>query len=106
MHLIFSQIRFLFRFQHDGEKMMQKIKESNGSNNNIFLTRMELWFAPFLFIIPIIVAIFFILEWFTQGFLQGSNSYDGEGILGCVIFGGNLLFDIPFIQTLLKPGKK
>lgn len=64
------------------------------------LLRLELWFAPLLLIVPIIVSVVFLLEWYTKGFTSGSSAYDGELLLGMLILIGNILFDIPFIRSI------
>ncbi len=64
------------------------------------LLRLELWFAPLLLVVPIIVSMVFLLEWYSKGFLSGSSEYTGELLLGLLLLAGNLLFDIPFIRSI------
>lgn len=64
------------------------------------LLRLELWFAPALLLIPIIVSVVFLLEWYTKGYINDSSEYTGELILGFLLLLGNLLFDIPFIRSI------
>ena len=85
--------------------MIEK-KETTQKQKKIFLTRMELWFTPFLIIIPGIVSLIFLLEWYTQGFLPGNTLYTTQGLLGFCILVGNLFFAVPFVKTLLHQNKK
>ncbi len=64
------------------------------------LLRLELWFAPLLLVVPVIVSVVFLLEWYTKGFLMGSSEYDGEFLLGLLVLVGNMLFDLPFIRSI------
>jgi hypothetical protein len=64
------------------------------------LLRLELWFAPLLLLVPIIVSVVFLLEWYTKGYLNGSSEYDGEFLLALLLLGGNLMFDIPFVRSI------
>ncbi len=76
------------------------------SNNQRILTiqklllRLELWFAPSLLLVPTLVSVVFLLEWYTKGYITGSSEYNGELILGLLLFLGNLLFDIPFLRSI------
>lgn len=81
--------------------MIDKTKEyieKNGTEAK--LIRMKLLFAPLLIILPIIVSIFLIRDWFYRGFSMEISAYDGELFLGLIILIGNIIFDIPFIKTL------
>jgi len=71
-----------------------------------FLLRLELWFAPLLLLVPFIVSVVFLLEWYTKGFITGSSKYDGELLLGLLLIVGNLLFDIPFVGSIRTLRKK
>jgi len=73
---------------------------------NVKLLRAELWFAPFLIIVPILVSLFLINDWFYRGFSRGISTYDGELILAMIILAGNILFDIPFIKSLITLSRK
>jgi|GEM_PF-1210392 len=70
------------------------------------LLRLELWFAPLLLLIPIVVSLVFFLEWYTKGVLNGSSVYDGEMFLGLLLLVGNLIFDIPFVRSIRTLKKK
>jgi hypothetical protein len=64
------------------------------------LLRLELWFAPLLLLVPIIVSVVFLLQWYTKGFINGSSEYDGELFLSLLLLIGNLVFDIPFVVSI------
>ena len=66
------------------------------------LLRTELLFTPLLIVVPVLVSIFLINDWYVRGFTQGTSAFDGELLIGIIIFAGNLLFDIPFIRFLVK----
>jgi len=65
------------------------------------LIKAELWFAPLLVTLPIIVSIFLIRDWFYRGLALGNSTYDGELFLALIILIGNIIFDILFIKTLM-----
>jgi hypothetical protein len=81
-------------------------------NNNIkeniqrLLLRLELWFAPLLIIIPLVVSLFFVQDWYTRGFSTGSSEFDGELLIGMIILIGNILVDIPFLRSIRMLRKK
>ena len=77
-------------------------KEKNFSK----VIKTEILFAPFLIILPLIIGIGFIYEWYTRGFIAGNSSFDFELILGLIIIFGNVIFDIPFIKSLRELSKK
>jgi hypothetical protein len=82
---------------------MKKTKKTNDRRMitiQKILLRLELWFAPMLLIVPIVVSVVFLLEWYTKGFLLGSSAYDGELLLGLLLLFGNLVFDIPFVRSI------
>ena len=65
------------------------------------LVRFELLFAPVLIVIPFVVSLFMIWCWFSLGYLQGNSSYIGELVLGIIILVGNIVFDVPFLRSLI-----
>jgi len=65
------------------------------------LIKTELWFAPLLVTLPIIVSFFLIRDWFYRGFTLGNSAYNGELFLALIILIGNIIFDMPFIKTLV-----
>ncbi len=72
------------------------------NNDNSKVLKTEIFFAPILIIIPFIVGILLINDYYLRGFLGSNLEYFGELVLGIVIIVGNIAFDIPFIKSLLK----
>jgi hypothetical protein len=70
------------------------------------LLRLELWFAPILVIVPVIVSLFLIWDWYARGASQGLSIYDGELFLGLLILCGNLAVDILFLRSIRTLRKK
>jgi hypothetical protein len=70
------------------------------------LLRLELWFAPILILLPLVVSLFFMGEWYTRGYSAGSSAYDGELLVGILLLIGNLVVDIPFLRSLRTLKKK
>jgi len=79
---------------------MKDRKNSRKKNIQKLLLRLELWFAPGLIIVPILVSLFFVWDWYMRGFSIGSSLYDGELILGLLLLLGNLFFDVLFIKSI------
>ena len=86
--------------------MPNKKSELGKGRNNTRLTRLELWFAPLLIILPIVVSIFLIRDWFYRGFSLGISTYDGELFLAIIILVGNIVFDVPFLKSLISLREK
>ena len=82
--------------------MPNKKSEPDKGRNNTRLMRLELWFAPLLIILPIVVSIFLIRDWFYRGFSLGISTYDGELFLAIIILVGNIIFDVPFLKSLIS----
>ena len=80
----------------------KKTKYLESKNNAEKLIRAELWFAPFLVILPVIISILLIWSWFYKGYIEGNCTYDGHLILGLIILIGNIVFDVPFIKSLIS----
>ncbi|MDH7507350.1 MAG: hypothetical protein QHH15_06175 [Candidatus Thermoplasmatota archaeon] len=74
--------------------------------NNLRLIRAEILFTPLLILLPIIVSIFLVINWYFNGFLKGVSDYNVGVVLALIILLCNIVFDIPFIKTLLKYNKK
>jgi hypothetical protein len=87
---------------------MEKNEEEYLRNeyNNLRLVRTEILFTPLLIFLPLIIAGFLINDWFFNGFLKGISKYDGELMLAIIILVCNIMFDIPFIKSLIKYKKK
>ena len=43
-----------------------------------------------LIIVPIVVSLFFLWDWYVRGFSTGSSVYDGELLIGLLLLIGNL----------------
>jgi hypothetical protein len=86
--------------------MSNKKSEPGKGRNNTRLMRLELWFAPLLIILPIVVSIFLIRDWFYRGFSLGISTYDGEFFLAIMILVGNIVFDVPFLKSLISLREK
>jgi hypothetical protein len=78
----------------------------NGGSEKFRNIRTEILFTPLLVILPFVVAIFLIYDWFCRGFSQCSSIYDGELIVGVIILITNIIFDIPFIKSLIIFNRK
>jgi ABC-type phosphate transport system permease subunit len=75
-------------------------------DNNLRLVRTEIMFTPILVFLPIIVAGLLINNWYFSGFSKGVSGYEGELMLAIIILVFNIIFDIPFIRTLIQFNKK
>lgn len=82
--------------------MSNKKSESGKGSKNTRSIRLELWFAPLLIILPIVVSIFLIRDWFYRGFSLGISTYDGELFLAIIILVGNIIFDVSFLKSLIS----
>ncbi len=85
---------------------MKNRNDNRKENIQKLLLRLELWFAPALIIVPIVVSFFFVWDWFMRGFSQGSSVYNGELILGFLLLLGNFFFDVLFLRSLRIQKKK
>lgn len=85
---------------------MESRNDTRKENIQKLLLRLELWFAPMLIIVPIGVSLFFIGDWYVRGVSTGSSVYDGELLIGLLLFIVNLLFDIFFLRSLRILKKK
>ena len=74
---------------------------------NLKVIKTEILFTPILIILPIIIAGSLISDWYLNGYALGNSStYEGELILGIIILIGNIMFDIPFIKSLISYKRK
>ena len=73
----------------------------NNGSENLRNVRTEILFTPLLVILPFVVASFLIYDWFCRGFSQGNSLYDSELMIGIIILIANIIFDIPFIRSLI-----
>jgi hypothetical protein len=74
--------------------------------SDLKVVKTEIMLTPLLIVLPIVVAVFLINDWFNSGFLKGSSVYNGELLLAIIILVGNIMFDIPFIGSLIQYKKK
>ena len=84
------------------EENMKYIK----NNNNSKVLRTEILFAPILIILPFIVGVLLVNDYYTRGIIGGDPKYFGELILGLVIIIANIIFDIPFVNSLIAKKEK
>ena len=83
----------------------EDMKYIEKNNNNSKLIKTEIMFAPLLIFLPFIVGVFFINDWYVRGVIEGNSGYIGSLFLGLIILIGNIMFDIPFIKSLIKQFK-
>jgi hypothetical protein len=79
---------------------MENKNDTRKENIQKLLLRLELWFAPALIIVPLIISLVFLWDWYVRGYSAGISVYDGELFLGLFLLFGNLVFDIPFLRSL------
>jgi hypothetical protein len=84
----------------------EKMEYMKKENNYAKVIRTEILFTPLLIVVPIVISIFLIHDWYTRGFLVNDPKYNGELILGVIILVGNIIFDIPFIRSLKALSKR
>ena len=84
----------------------EKMEYLKKGNNYAKVIRTEILLTPLLIIVPFIVSIFLITDWYARGFSVNSSAFDGELMLGMIILIGNILFDIPFIRSLKALSKR
>ena len=85
---------------------MDHLKYLKKENNTKKLLRAEIFFAPLLIIIPMIVGFLLIRDFYIRGYIQGNKEIFSHLIFGIIIIIGNILFDIPFIKSLKDLSKK
>jgi cbb3-type cytochrome oxidase subunit 1 len=78
---------------------MEYLKKENNTKK---LIRTELFFTPLLVFFPLIVGLLFVINWYINGFTKGKIGFESELLLGLIIIVVNLIFDIPFIKSLIK----
>jgi len=78
----------------------------DNQKNDKRVIRTEILFTPVLVALPICVGILFIYEWYTHSIIDSISGYFGMLILGIILIVGNIIFDIPFIRSLLRFFKK
>ncbi len=78
----------------------QKMEYMKKGNNNAKVIRTEILFTPLLIVIPLIISILLINDWYIRGFSVNNPAFNGELLLGIIILVGNIAFDIPLVKTL------
>ena len=81
------------------EKMSYMKTEIKNYNK---IVRAELLFTPLLIALPLIIGVFLIYDWYIRGFSANNSAFTGQLMLGIIILIGNILFDIPFVKSLVK----
>jgi hypothetical protein len=76
---------------------MQYLKKEK---DTVKVIKTEIFFAPLLIFLPLIVGLIFVMDWYNRGFIQGMSGLEGHLIIGIIIIVGNIIFDIPFIISL------
>ena len=79
---------------------MNKRNDYLEKENAAKVIRTEIIFTPILVILPFLVGIFLVFDWYFRGFIQGNSGFEGQLILGLIIIFGNIMFDLPFIKSL------
>ena len=72
------------------------------NNSNLKVIKTEIVLMPLLIIIPLFIAGFLINSWFINGYLKDVSSYNGELIIAIIILIVNIVFDIPFVFSMIK----
>jgi membrane-bound metal-dependent hydrolase YbcI (DUF457 family) len=85
---------------------MEKRTQNTKENIRKLLLRLELWFAPVLLIVPLMVSMIFLQEWYSRGVLNGSSAFDGELFIGLIILFGNIVVDVAFLRSVRLLRKK
>ena len=69
-------------------------------NNDVKVIRTEILFTPLLIVVPFVVGVLLINDWYIRGFSVNNPAFNSELMLGIIILVGNIIFDIPFIKAL------
>lgn len=81
------------------KKEMVYLKKENNTKKVI---RTELLLTPILVFMPLFIGLLFIYDWYSRGFTEGAFGYFGTLLIGVIILVSNILFDIPFIKSLME----
>ena len=81
------------------EQSVEYLKKNSEDLRRVI--RMEIWFTPLLVVLPFVVGSFLIYDWFYRDFSMNNLELTGELMLGIIILVGNIVFDIPFLKSLL-----
>ena len=81
----------------------EKMEYIRSDNHIRRIVRTELLLTPLLVALPFLIGILFIYDWYNRGFVEGASfDYLGTLMLGIIILVGNIIFDIPFIRSLIN----
>ncbi len=67
--------------------------------NTLKVIKTEILFTPILIIIPLIVGILLINDWYFRDFIKGEFNLYGELVIGLIIIFGNIVFDFFLIKS-------
>jgi len=70
--------------------------------DDLKIVKSEIFFTPMLIVLPLLVGVFFVYDWFCRGYSTGVSDLDGHLMLGVIILIGNILFDVPFVSSLIR----
>lgn len=70
--------------------------------DDLKIVKSEIFFTPMLIILPLLIGVFFVYDWFYRGYSFGISDLDGQLMLGIIILCGNILFDVPFVSSLIR----
>jgi hypothetical protein len=70
--------------------------------DDLKVVKSEIFLTPMLIILPLLVGVFFVYDWFYRDYSLGVLDLDGHLMFGVVILIGNIMFDIPFIKSLIR----
>ena len=101
-------IQLFVQALYRGEDTMnkQKMQYMKKENNYAKVIRTEILFTPLLIVLPFVVGVLLIYDWYIRGFSVNNPAFNGELMLGIIILVGNIMFDIPFIKSLICFRKK
>jgi len=85
---------------------MNKMEYLKKNEDDPKVLRTEIWFTPLLLVFPLIIGSLLIFDWYVRGYAIDNSEYTGELIIGLIIIIGNIMFDIPFIKSLIEFSKK
>lgn len=86
------------------EQNVEYLKKDSGDLRRVIRT--EILFTPLLVVLPFVVGAFLIYDWFCRDFSMNELELTGELMFGVIILVGNVMFDIPFLKSLIGFRKK
>jgi len=64
--------------------------------------KLEILFTPLILTVPFIVGILLIYDWYNRDITLNQLELEGELMLGIIMLVVNIIFDIPFVNSLRK----